>query len=252
MDFDRTLSKRLEQTLNDEDKQVLFDVGDKVRFGDGEGFWQTGTVEKLNPTRARVDCGASVWDVPYGYLFHSCDSTTEARAGRAVRLMSVADQARELMDRNGLQKWSFRFNSAERQLGACHWKKKLIVLSRSHAVKRTSEQVTDTILHEIAHALAGLGAGHGPKWKAIASRLGARPRSCAPATEGVRRKRQAAKTNVKIGDTVAFNGKNRIRTGIVRRMNPKTARVECTGATWLVPYDRLVVLQRDVYDPQEA
>ncbi len=36
----------------------------------------------------------------------------------------------------------------------------------------------DTLLHEIAHALAGPEAGHGPAWKAVAVRIGATPRAC--------------------------------------------------------------------------
>ncbi len=252
MVFESTLYKKYERLLSGPDKQVLFDVGDKVWFPAGARGWQTGTVEKLNPKRAIVKCGATVWDVPYGRLIHPSSSTTEARTGRVARLVDVTDQARDLMDQNGLRDWSLRFNNAQRQLGACHWQRKLIVLSRSHTLKRTPEQVTDTILHEIAHALAGPRAGHGPKWKAIASRLGARPKSCAPEPEGVRKKRQAAKTNVKLGDTVAFRGKKRIQTGIVMRLNPKTARVKCSGSIWLVPYNQLVVLQLDKSDSQEA
>lgn len=38
--------------------------------------------------------------------------------------------------------------------------------------------VRDTILHEIAHALAGHAAGHGPVWKGVCRRIGARPVRC--------------------------------------------------------------------------
>jgi len=37
------------------------------------------------------------------------------------------------------------------------------------------EQVRDTILHEIAHAIAGHKAGHGWQWKAECRRIGANP-----------------------------------------------------------------------------
>ena len=40
------------------------------------------------------------------------------------------------------------------------------------------EEVYDTLLHEIAHALAGPGAGHGPVWKAICIKIGAKPHRC--------------------------------------------------------------------------
>lgn len=39
------------------------------------------------------------------------------------------------------------------------------------------QEVRDTILHEIAHALAPR-AGHGPKWRAICRQIGAEPKRC--------------------------------------------------------------------------
>ena len=50
------------------------------------------------------------------------------------------------------------------------------------------------------HALAGTGAGHGPAWKAIASRLDATPKSCAPESDETRLHREAAKA--KCGDVM--------------------------------------------------
>lgn len=252
MDLDRTLSGEFEQLVRGADKQVLFDVGDGVWFQAASRGWLTGTVEKLNPKRAIVRCGADAWDVPYDSLIHPSSSTVEARIDRVVRLANVTAQARELMDRNGLRNWSLRFNNAQRQLGACRWQKREIILSRPQTLKRTQEEVTDTILHEIAHALAGPRAGHGPKWKSIASRLGARPKSCAPEPEDVRERRQAAKATCKLGDTVAFRGKGRIQKGIVMRLNPKTAGVNCSGSNWRVPYDQLVVLRPEESDPQDT
>lgn len=34
------------------------------------------------------------------------------------------------------------------------------------------DQLRDTLLHEIAHVIAGLGTGHGPVWLEAARRLG--------------------------------------------------------------------------------
>ena len=51
-----------------------------------------------------------------------------------------------------------------------------IVLSGTafqHEANRT--EFRDTVLHEIAHAIAGLRAGHGPEWKRIAIMVGAKP-----------------------------------------------------------------------------
>ena len=52
-----------------------------------------------------------------------------------------------------------------------------VVISHSLLTCGT-EQVFDTLRHEAAHALAGLKAGHGPEWQAMAVRLGARPKTC--------------------------------------------------------------------------
>jgi predicted SprT family Zn-dependent metalloprotease len=41
------------------------------------------------------------------------------------------------------------------------------------------DEIRDVILHEIAHALAGHKAGHGPVWKAAARKVGAKPSRCA-------------------------------------------------------------------------
>ncbi len=225
--------------LRAEDAQVFFEVGDRVRFGTTGSVTLTGTIEKLNPTRARVRSGAGVWAVPYAGLDHHCGSTAAERRRRAARLNEVAARARELMDRHGLAEWALRFNGARRKLGECRPRRKLILLSRSHAVHASSVQVTDTILHEIAHALAGPAAKHGPAWKAIARRLGAAPKSCAPESDEARLRRKAARASFRVGDAVRFVARGKHRSGTIVRMNPKRARVQCGDATWSVPYTRL-------------
>ena len=225
--------------MNNADRQILFDAGDDVWFSaTGKGRLH-GSVQQLNPTRARVRCGADIWNVPYGRLNHVCELKAEERKKRTARLMEVDAQARELMNRHGLADWSFRFNDAEKKLGVCRYREKRILLSRGHAVNGAQDQVTDTILHEIAHALAGPGAGHGPIWKTIARQLGATPKYCAPETEQTRYKREIAKTKFKIGDSVSFDFRGETRAGVIEKMNPKRAKVQSLGAVLLVPYPRL-------------
>ena len=50
-------------------------------------------------------------------------------------------------------------------------------IGRGHALEGNEEEIRDTVLHEIAHAIAGPEAGHGPLWKATARRIGATPRA---------------------------------------------------------------------------
>jgi predicted SprT family Zn-dependent metalloprotease len=84
------------------------------------------------------------------------------------------------MDRHGVGDWRFDFDRAKRRLGCCHYGTRTITLSRPLTQLNTVDVVRDTLLHEIAHALAP-GAGHGPRWKRTAAQLGAVPRSCASA-----------------------------------------------------------------------
>lgn len=42
----------------------------------------------------------------------------------------------------------------------------------------SEEEILETILHEIAHLLAGPRAGHGPKWKVIARSIGCTAERC--------------------------------------------------------------------------
>ena len=93
-------------------------------------------------------------------------------------LVAAAALARRLLEQYRLADWRFAFDHSRRRFGVCHWHRKTISLSR-HLTKLNEEpQVTDTILHEIAHGLAGRRAGHGPVWKSMAMAIGARPRRC--------------------------------------------------------------------------
>ena len=84
--------------------------------------------------------------------------------------------ARELL-RHGLQDWSFGWASTKRRQGVCKYRDRRIEIAEYYATHNLPEKVLDTLLHEIAHALAGPKARHGPAWKAVATKLGASPRA---------------------------------------------------------------------------
>ena len=217
--------------------QVRFEVGDEVVFTTRDGSTKRGTIEKLNAKRARVRCSEQRWNVPYVALRHR-DGSERTRG--VERLAEVADEARTLMDAHGLEEWTFRFGAAQQRLGACFEPPKIIEIARWHAVRDEPGQVTDTILHEIAHALAGANAGHGPVWKAVARRLGATPRARVEEKDEEREHGAAAKAKFRAGVQVSFPARGGRRLhGTIAKMNPKMAQVECAEGIFLVPYGLL-------------
>lgn len=68
--------------------------------------------------------------------------------------------------------WTFAFDNAKRRAGACDYTRQRITLSRYLSARYDDETNHQTLLHEIAHALAGARAAHGPTWKHTARALG--------------------------------------------------------------------------------
>ena len=69
-------------------------------------------------------------------------------------------------------RWTFDFDNAKRRAGQCNYSKHRITVSRYLAPRFDDDEMYQILLHEVAHALAGPGAGHGPRWKSIARELG--------------------------------------------------------------------------------
>ena len=86
--------------------------------------------------------------------------------------------ARRELAKNGLHGWTFGLARTKRRLGVCKYRDQRIEVAEYYARSSPEESVLDTLRHEIAHAIAGPAAKHGPRWKAVAIRLGATPRSC--------------------------------------------------------------------------
>lgn len=95
-----------------------------------------------------------------------------------MNLTDARQAALDLLAAHGLADWSFAWNRRKRSLGLCRYAEKRIELSLHFVAANPLEPVRETILHEIAHALAGEDAGHGPAWKAICRRIGCKPERC--------------------------------------------------------------------------
>jgi predicted SprT family Zn-dependent metalloprotease len=97
-----------------------------------------------------------------------------------MNLITASVLANTLLSKHGLTNkgWSFQFDNSLRRFGVCKYRTKVIGLSKSLTALNSVEEVKDTILHEIAHAIAGYKAGHGVDWKMVCIRIGARPVRC--------------------------------------------------------------------------
>jgi predicted SprT family Zn-dependent metalloprotease len=84
--------------------------------------------------------------------------------------------ARGLMKKHGLRGWAYATNKRKKTLGLCFSRLKRIELSINFIMHNNQAIVTETVLHEIAHAIVGTEHGHDDVWKEMAERIGASPK----------------------------------------------------------------------------
>lgn len=77
-----------------------------------------------------------------------------------------------LMSKHLPSSWTFSWINSNCILGRCSYQTKQILLNPQFVTQYPQEQVTDTILHEIVHAMTK-GAGHGLPWKFACRQIGA-------------------------------------------------------------------------------
>lgn len=68
--------------------------------------------------------------------------------------------------------WSFGFDNAKTRAGLCNYSLRRITVSRYLATRYSDDDIHQVLLHEVAHALAGNLAGHGPRWRSVARGIG--------------------------------------------------------------------------------
>ena len=214
--------------------QVRFEIGDVVVFTTRDGATMHGSVEKLNPKRARVRCAQARWDVPYVVLRHRDESD---RARGAERLVDVAKEARALMDAHGLEAVDVSLRRFAAKARACLAQPKIIEIGRWHAAHR---RVAGSDRHDPSRDRARAGGSEGGTRSGLegdchADRCDAEAR----AEEGDedRERNAAARARFCTGARVSFVGRGgRRHRGIIAKMNPKRARVVCAEGVFLAPY----------------
>ena len=85
---------------------------------------------------------------------------------------------RRLLREHGLHDWSIVADRAKTRAGVCRFSKRQIGLSAPLTTLHSEDEVLDTILHEIAHALVGPQHGHDAVWRAKAREIGCSGERC--------------------------------------------------------------------------
>jgi predicted SprT family Zn-dependent metalloprotease len=80
--------------------------------------------------------------------------------------------AEHLLERHGLADWRVEYDGAKRRAGLCRFEPLVLGLSAPLTALHDEAEVRETILHEIAHALAGPRHGHDEAWRADARSIG--------------------------------------------------------------------------------
>lgn len=99
-------------------------------------------------------------------------SAGSAYSCEVSELLRIEKWAHALIALHLDESWSFGFDSAKRRLGACHYTSKRITVSRYLVPLLDDDEIHQTLLHEVAHAMAGSQAGHGASWRRVARQLG--------------------------------------------------------------------------------
>jgi len=91
---------------------------------------------------------------------------------RVAELSRVRVWAEALISLHLDASWRFDFDHAKTRAGACDHTRRRITVSRYLAADWADDDIHQVLLHEVAHAIAGARAGHGPKWRRTAAELG--------------------------------------------------------------------------------
>jgi hypothetical protein len=163
-----------------------------------------------------------------------------------VNLVEARTLALSLMTEHGIAStWSFEFDNAQRRLGVCVHTYRRITISRYIASAATPDQVRQTMLHEIAHALLGPRHHHNDVWKAKAASIGYTGKRTTdnPYKSPTAQARTARLLPVDTSYVARVGDSVRLRSGIegvVTKVARTRSHVLCSdGQTWSVPFGLL-------------
>ena len=160
------------RTVSSNFRGVNFPPGTKVSF-ETKGKVFSGVVVKLLTRQARVMLpNKTTYKVPYSLLNH-----LEPVNG-VISLPEITKIAKDLLVEHNLSNWEFAFDLAENRSGVCYYDRKLIRLSVTYCIKATMDEIINTLLHEIAHALVGPNHGHDSVWRRKAQSIGCSGERC--------------------------------------------------------------------------
>jgi predicted SprT family Zn-dependent metalloprotease len=89
-------------------------------------------------------------------------------------------QTKLVKDYPFIKQWQVGIDNAKRRAGVCLLTQQKINISQSHFSNNSISIVSDTLLHEFAHAIAFEQKGergHGSYWKSVAAKIGATPKA---------------------------------------------------------------------------
>lgn len=89
-----------------------------------------------------------------------------------MNLRTAERMIRAMMNQHGLTDWKIAWTRAKKTHGLCNYTTKTLSFSSAAWAVISEDDAYETVLHEIAHALAGSLAGHGPRWVAQYRALG--------------------------------------------------------------------------------
>lgn len=98
-----------------------------------------------------------------------------------VRQYDAQQMSDKFLQKVGLYQkgWRTVFTKSNQYIGRCWHDSKRIELSLVHLNTRSEADLNDTIIHEVAHALVGHDAAHGPVWRDKCIELGlSNPQPC--------------------------------------------------------------------------